>query len=104
MRRRRTRTRRNTYDYPGDFGRALERFKESSGLTWAELARLLGTSTLNLWRWRNGVHPNGRHLLALQNLARSLGLEHLLPTASVRPPSQAAPSIHNPPPAGGYHR
>ena len=81
MRRRRTRTRRNTYTYPDDFGRALELIKEASGATWGELARLLGTSTLNLWRWRNGVQPNLRHFLALQELARRLGVEHLLPTA-----------------------
>ena len=84
MPRRRTRTRRNTYDYPDDFGRALELIKEASGWTWAELARQLGTSTLNLWRWRNGVRPNWHHLLALQDVACSLGLAHLLPAASVR--------------------
>ena len=58
--------------------------KEASGLTWAELARQLGTTTLNLWRWRNGVRPNAHHLLALQDLARRLNLAHLLPSASVR--------------------
>ena len=76
------RRRRTIYDYSGDFGRALERFKEASGLTWAELACQLGTSTLNLWR--NGVRPNAEHLLALQDLARRMGLAHLLPTANVR--------------------
>ena len=83
MRRRRTRTPRAVYAYRGDFGEALERIKEASGLTWAELARLLGTTTLNLWRWRNGVRPSAHHLLALQDFARRLDLEHLLPTASV---------------------
>ncbi len=64
-----------------DFGPAIEAIKEASGLTWAQLARLLGTSTVNLWRWRNGVRPNADHLLDLQALARRLGLEHVLPAA-----------------------
>ena len=72
----------------GDFGKGLEDFKEASGLPWAEIARLLGTSTLNLWRWRNrGVLPNMHHLLALQELADSRGLGHLLPTAKLVRPS-----------------
>ena len=87
MPRRRARPRGATYAFPDDFATGLERFKEASGLTWAELARQFGTSTLNLWRWRNGVHPNAHHLLALQDLARRLGLAHLLPPASVRPRS-----------------
>lgn len=66
------------------FAEALERFKEDSGLTWKELARRLGTSTLNLWRWRNGVRPNMEHLLALQELAADLGLDDLLPGARPR--------------------
>ena len=84
MPRGRVRSPRQTYVYPEDFGPALERIKEASGLTWAELARLLGTTKVNLWRWRNGVQPSTRYVLALQDLARRLGLEHLLPRASVR--------------------
>ena len=34
-----------------------------------------------------GVRPNAHHLLALQDPARSLGVTHLLPSASVRPRS-----------------
>lgn len=64
-----------------DFGPAIAALKEASGLTWAQLARLLGTSTVNLWRWRNGIRPNADHLLDLQALARRLGLEHVLPAA-----------------------
>ena len=63
---------------PDVFAEALERIKEASGLPWKELARLLGTSTLNLWRWRNGVRPNMENLLALQALAADLGLDDLL--------------------------
>ena len=77
------RQRRASYDYPEDFAAALVRFKESSNLSWGALARELGTSRLNLWRWRNGVRPNTDHLLALQDLARRLDLEHLLPTATL---------------------
>ncbi len=84
----RTRSRRAVYVLTGDFAEGLEAFKEASGLTWAEIARLLGTSVLNLWRWRNrGVLPNMHHLLALQELADSRGLGHLLPTAKLTRPS-----------------
>ena len=85
MPRKRIHLRRAEYTLTGDFAEGLERFKEASGLSWAEIARLLGTSVLNLWRWRKrGVLPNMRHLLALQNLADSMNLGHLLPTARVR--------------------
>ena len=77
------RRQRASYDFPDDFAGALIRFKEASGLSWGALARELGTSRLNLWRWRNGVRPNIDHLLALQDLARRLGLDHLLPTATL---------------------
>ena len=59
MPRQRTHDSRRTYVFPDDFPRRLERFKEESGLSWAELARRLGTSTLNLRRWKDkGVRPN----------------------------------------------
>ena len=69
---------------PEVFAEALERIREASGLPWKELARLLGTSTLNLWRWRNGVLPNMENFLALQALAAELGLDDLLPGARRR--------------------
>ena len=73
------------YVYPDDFPQALENFKRASGMSWAEMARRLGTSTMTLWRWRyDGIRPNARHLLALQELAGSFGLGHLLPTVEVR--------------------
>ena len=73
------------YVYSDDFPQALERFKEASGMSWAEIARRLGTSTMTLWRWRyDGIRPNARNLLALQDLAESLGLGHLLPAIEVR--------------------
>ena len=72
---------RGLYEFPDDFPQCLERFKEASGLSWSELARRLGTSTLTLRRWLNGVQPSARYLLALQDLAEELGLAHLLPRA-----------------------
>ena len=66
--------------FPDDFPQALERFKEASGMTWDEIAWLLGTTTATLWRWRNaGIRPNTDYLLAIQDLADSKGLGHLLP-------------------------
>ena len=85
MPRKRIRRRRVSYVLTGDFPEGLERFKEAAGLSWSDIARLLGTSTLNLWRWRKrGVRPNAHHLLALQDLADSMDLGRLLPTARVR--------------------
>lgn len=84
MPRKRYRTKRASYALTGDFSQALEAVREASGLTWADMARLLGTTGVNLWRWRNGVQPNAAHLLALQYLADGRGLGHLLPTAKHR--------------------
>ena len=85
MSRKRVRSRRTVYVLTGDFAQGREAFKEASGLPWAEIARLLGTSVLNLWRWRKkGVQPNMEYLLALQELADGLGLGHLLPSATAR--------------------
>ena len=73
------------YVYSDDFPQALENFKEASGLSWAEIARRLGTSVMTIWRWRcDGIRPNFRNLLAFQELAKSMGLGHLLPTIEVR--------------------
>ncbi len=78
MPRQRTDHSRITYVFPDDFPRRLKRFQEESGLSWAELARRLGTSALNLRRWKDqGVRPHWRHLMALLELAEDLGLSHL---------------------------
>ena len=70
--------------FPDDFPQALERFKEASGMTWDEIAWLLGTTTATLWRWRRGLsRPNAHYLTALHNLAADLGLGHLLPIVRV---------------------
>ena len=69
---------RMVYVFPDDFPQRLERFKEESGLPWAELARRLGTSALNLRRWKDKrVRPHWRHLMALLELAEELGLSHI---------------------------
>ena len=38
------------YVFPDDFGDCLVRFKEESGLSWAEIARRLGTTPLTVRR------------------------------------------------------
>ncbi len=79
MPRQRTHHTRTTHDLLDGFPERLERFRDASGLTWAELGRRLGTHPQTLRRWRNeGVQPNGRHMMALLDLAESLGLRRLL--------------------------
>ena len=54
-------------------------------MSWVEIARRLSTSIINLWKWRKrGVLPNMHHLSVLQDLADSMDIGHLLPTARVR--------------------
>ena len=60
---------RETYDFPDDFPERLKRFQEESGLSWAEIARRLGTYRPTVWRWAEGrVRPNFRHMKAPQDL------------------------------------
>ena len=69
---------RKTYVFPADFHERLVRFKEESDLPWAELNRCPGTDPHTIRRWRDeGVRPSTRHMIALLNLADSLGLGHL---------------------------
>ena len=73
---RNNRTRRGLLD---DFPERLRRFKEASGLSWAEIARRLGTTPKTVRRWYQGKgRPNAHYLLALQDLAKGLGLGHML--------------------------
>ena len=78
MPRRRTRQRRMVPSFLDGFPERLEQFKNASGLSWAELARCTGTSTLTVRRWRAGTNPNSQHLLALLDLACRSGLGNLL--------------------------
>ena len=49
-----------------------------------EIAWLLGTAIATGWRWRNaGIRPSTDYLLAIQDLAESRGLGHLLPPIRV---------------------
>ena len=74
MPRQRTHHSRITYVFPDDFPQRLKRFKEESGLSWAELNRRLGTYPYTVWRWtEGGVRPNAQHMMALLDLANSLG-------------------------------
>ena len=67
-----------TYDFPGDFPQRLVRFKEESGLSWAELTRRLDIHHETMRRWRKGrARPSMRNMMALVALARHLGLAHL---------------------------
>ena len=68
---------RMVYVFPEDFPQRLVRFKEESGLSWAEIARRIGMSDLNVRRWKDGVRPHWRHLFDLLELAEELGLAHL---------------------------
>ena len=73
------------YVFPDDFGDCLVRFKEESGLSWAEIARRLGTTPLTVRRWwKHGVRPSSHYLLALQDLADGMGLGHMVPGVRVR--------------------
>ena len=63
------------YDFPPDFAERLELFKQKSGLSWKEIARLLGVSLHRLRQWRNkGAAPNPAHLFLLMTIADVMGL------------------------------
>ena len=67
-----------THQVPHDFPERLKRFQEESGLSWAEIARRLGTYPHTVWLWKEGkFRPNQHHMKALLDLARSLGLGRL---------------------------
>ena len=84
MPRQRTHHRKTVRSYLDGFPESLERLKEATGLSWAELARRIGTNTLTVRRWRGGVRPNSQHLLALMDLAGKMDLSDIL-TAGISP-------------------
>jgi len=85
MPRQRTNNSRRVYVLPDDFPRRLKRFREESGLSWAEMARRIETYPLTIRRWRHdGVRPTHRHQMALLDLAESLGLGHIFTDWHVR--------------------
>ena len=74
-----------THLFPDDFPQRLERFKEESGLSWAEIARRLRTYPLTIRRWRyKDVRPYLAHQVALLELADSLGLGYIFTYRSVQ--------------------
>ena len=78
MPRQRTHHSRITYVFPEDFPQRLVRFKEESGLSWAELHRRLGADPETIRRWRDkGVRPSTQYYAALLVVSDSFGLGHL---------------------------
>ena len=72
------------YVFPDDFGDCLVRFKKESGLSWAEIARRLGTTPLTVRRWwKRGFRPSSHYLLALPGPGRRHG-PRMLPKVRVR--------------------
>ena len=70
---------RDTNEFPDDFPQRLNRFKEQSGLSWAELNRRIGTDPETVRRWRKGTTlPNAIHMMALCKLADEFNLGSLL--------------------------
>ena len=65
---------------PDDFPVRLERLREASGLTWSGMARAIGVSHKQIYRWRKGVEPCGGALQSLYEFADSIpgGLAILL--------------------------
>ena len=95
---------RAVYVVPDDFPKRLERLQEESGLSWAEMARRIGTYPYTVWRWKEGRgRPHFQHQMALLELADDLGLAHLLTAwtlpdktgtekpANVAPPRRGSP-------------
>ena len=67
-----------SFGIPDDIPARLNRFKEASGLSWAELNRRVGTHPQTMMRWRKSqTRPSTRHMLALLDLADSLKLGYL---------------------------
>ena len=69
---------RDVYDFPDDFPERFKLFQVESGLSWSEIARRIGTYRHTVWRWKEGRgRPNVEHMMALLDLAESLGLRHI---------------------------
>ena len=50
---------------PEDFALRLTALKELADVPWEGMASLLGVDSRQLWRWRQGITPNGGALLSL---------------------------------------
>ena len=90
------------YVMPDDFPQRLRRLKQESGLTWAEIARRIGTFPYTVWRWvEAGVRPHWRHQMALLALAQELGLAHILTAWTLPEEGQGETSAQAVPPHSG---
>ena len=58
--------------WPEDFGERLEGLKKLSGLSWREMAKLLGVTDRGALKWRRGGKPSAANLLAIMELARGI--------------------------------
>ena len=74
-------------DFPKDFPERLDLFRQSAGLTWRGLARLLKVNARSVRRWKAGTKPGSGHLISLLNLAAGMGLLHILLPSAVEPDS-----------------
>ena len=78
MPRQRTYHSRRVVTIPTDLPHRLVWLKQASGLSWAEIARRLGTHPRTMGRWRKGLaSPGARRMTALLDLADDLGLGNL---------------------------
>ena len=55
---------------PQNFPARLEALKQSTGMSWEQMATALGVDCRQLHRWRRGTVPNGPAMLALVRFAR----------------------------------
>ena len=63
------------FDLPPNFPERLALFKEASGLSWKEIARLLGVTLHRLRQWRKkGVPPTPANLFLLLTIDEAMGL------------------------------
>ena len=54
---------------PEDFAERLKRLREVSGLSWSGMARALGVSHKQIYRWRDGTEPCGGAMHSLYMFA-----------------------------------
>ena len=66
--------------FPEDFGERLEGLKKLTGLSWRQMAGLLGVTDRGALKWRRGGRPSADNFVAILRLARSVpgGFELIL--------------------------
>ncbi len=58
--------------WPEDFGERLEGLKRLAGVSWREMAELVGVTDRGALKWRRGGRPSAANLLAIMELAREI--------------------------------